>query len=108
MNFVRSWIFVAFCYAIIATFAALINPDVVNPYTHIQNSMLLNNPILLILVVLIFSTIITTITYIIIFCLNQPKWYYAIPALILGGVVYTLIVIVVRWIYHKFNFSILS
>jgi high-affinity K+ transport system ATPase subunit B len=91
-----------------AILVALINPDVVNPYTHLQNSMLLSNPILLILVVVIFSTIITTITYVIIYCLDQPKWYYAIPALILGGAVYTLILIVVRGIYHKLNFRFFS
>jgi hypothetical protein len=108
MNYIRSWIFVAFWYTIMAIFAALFNPDAVNPYTHFQNYMLLSNPILLVLVVVIFSTIITTVAYIVIYCLDQEKWYYAIPALILGGVIYTLILIIVRWIYHKLNFTFLS
>ena len=97
-----------FVYIILRIGAAFAFPQSTDSLFHVPNYVLLSSPVLLIITSIVFSTIITIIAYLVYYCLDQEKWSYFILALILGGVIFTLILEVVRMGYRKANLKFLD
>jgi hypothetical protein len=110
MNFLKSWVFCAVLYAVLRIVGALASSDPTQTDTlfHISNSVILNSPVLLIVLSAIFSALFTTLAYFIFACLDHGSIWYEILAFILGGVIVTIILMVVRRIYRQSNLKFLD
>jgi hypothetical protein len=78
------------------------------PYLNGEYYKLISDIGILLIASIILGTLITAYSFVTLYLVDSDKWYIGLIGVIISGVIGCVILLALRWIYHKFGLKILS
>ena len=107
-NLFKFWIFLAILYGVLKLGVCLAYPESEDSIFQIPNYVFLSSPFLLVVLSALISVIFTIVAYLVYYFLDSNSKLENVVAFLIGGIVFTVYLIIARWIYRKLNLKFLN